>query len=127
MSMRTAAVAIAAAHAACTAVPAAAQDYPTRPIHLVVGFPAGSGADIGVRFVAEKLQEVSKARVVVENKPGAGSNIAIGLVAKAKPDGYTILMAASSAMACRTTSGVIWNCSASSGSVGGRPSRANRA
>lgn len=97
--MRTGAVAIAAAYAACMAVPTAAQDYPTRPIHMVVGFPAGSGADIGVRFVAEKLQEVSKARVVVENKPGAGSNIAIGLVAKAKPDGYTVLMAASSAMA----------------------------
>ncbi len=77
----------------------AQQDYPTRAIHLLVGFPAGSGADIGVRFIAERLQEVSKQRFIVENKPGAGSNIAIGLSAKARPDGYTVLMAASSAMA----------------------------
>ena len=74
-------------------------DYPARPVHLLVGFPAGSGADIGVRFVADRLQEVSGHRFIVENKPGAGSNIAIGLAAKARPDGYTILMAASSAMA----------------------------
>ena len=65
----------------------------------MVGFPAGSGADIGVRFVADRLHEVSKQRFIVENKPGAGSNIAIGLTAKARPDGYTVLMAASSAMA----------------------------
>jgi tripartite-type tricarboxylate transporter receptor subunit TctC len=75
------------------------QDYPTRPVHLMVGFPAGSGADIGVRFVADRLHEVSKQRFIVENKPGAGSNIAVGLTAKARPDGYTVLMAASSAMA----------------------------
>lgn len=77
----------------------AQQDYPSRPVHVLVGFPAGSGADIGVRFVADRLQEVSKHRFIVENKPGAGSNIAIGLAARAKPDGYTMLLAASSAMA----------------------------
>ena len=81
------------------APPAAAQDYPTRPIHVVVGFAAGSGADIGVRHVATRMAEIAKATVVVENKPGAGSNIAVGVVANAKPDGYTMLMAASSAMA----------------------------
>ena len=86
-------------HAVAASSAAAQSDYPSRPIHLLVGFPAGSGADIGVRFIAEKLQEVSKARVIVENKPGAGSNIAIGLTVNAKPDGYTMLMAASSAMA----------------------------
>ncbi len=87
--------------AAAAAVPSASaqQDYPVRPVHVLVGFPAGSGADIGVRFVAEKLQEVSGQRVIVENKPGAGSNIAIGIAARAKPDGYTVLLAASSAMA----------------------------
>ena len=78
---------------------AAAQDYPARPIHVVVGFAAGSGADIGVRHVATRMAEIAKATVVVENKPGAGSNIAVGVVANAKPDGYTMLMAASSAMA----------------------------
>ena len=90
-----AAVAVLAAFAPSVAQ----QGYPSRPIHLVVGFPAGSGADIGVRYVGEKLQEVSRNTVIVENKPGAGSNIAIGIVAKAKPDGYTVLLAASSAMA----------------------------
>ena len=82
------------------ALPATAQQtYPERPIHVMVGFPAGSGADIGVRVLAERLQDVSKQKVIVENKPGAGSNIAIGLVTKARPDGYMVLMAASSAMA----------------------------
>ena len=84
----------------CVGAPASAQQsYPSRPIHLVVGFPAGSGADIGARFIGEKLQEVSRATIVMENKPGAGSNIAIGQVVNAKPDGYTVLLAASSAMA----------------------------
>lgn len=77
----------------------AQQDYPTRPIHMLVGFPAGSGADLGVRAFAEKLQDVSRQRIIVENKPGAGSNIAIGIAVNARPDGYTVLMAASSAMA----------------------------
>ena len=80
--------------------PAAAQPaYPTRAIHLIVGFPAGSGADIGARWVAERLQEVIGSPVVLENKPGAASNIAIGLAANARPDGYTVLLAATSAMA----------------------------
>lgn len=81
------------------AVANAQSDFPSRPVRVVVGFPAGSGADIGVRFIAARLQEVSRATIVVENKPGAGSNIAIEQVARAKPDGYTLLFAASSAMA----------------------------
>ncbi|HEV2573067.1 MAG TPA: tripartite tricarboxylate transporter substrate binding protein [Beijerinckiaceae bacterium] len=77
----------------------AQQNYPSRPIHILLGFAAGSGADIGARFVSSELQKRAGQPVIIENRPGAGSNIAIGLAAKAKPDGYTLLLAASSAMA----------------------------
>jgi len=66
------------------------QQYPSRDIHIICGFPAGSGADIYARFFANKLAEISKATVVVENKPGAQGSIATSHVARAKPDGYTI-------------------------------------
>ena len=89
----TAAVAMAAAGMA------QAQDYPNRPLRVVIGFPAGSGADILGRHFTNKLQEFSGQPVVVENKPGANSNIAIGLVKNAKPDGYTMLFVANSNMA----------------------------
>ena len=78
---------------------AAAQDFPSRTIHVVIGFPAGSGADILGRFFTNKLQEASGQPVIVDNKPGANSNIAIGLVKNAKPDGYTMLFVANSNMA----------------------------
>ncbi|MDF2119748.1 tripartite tricarboxylate transporter substrate binding protein [Roseiarcaceae bacterium H3SJ34-1] len=87
------------AFALLTAPSAGAQTYPDRPVHLLIGFPAGSGADIGARFIGSQLQKASGQTVIVENKPGAGSNIAVALAAKAKPDGYTLLLAASSAMA----------------------------
>ena len=91
---------IALALALLTASSAGAQQaYPNRPIHLLIGFPAGSGADIGARFIGSQLQNASGQTVIVENKPGAGSNIAVALASKAKPDGYTLLLAASSAMA----------------------------
>jgi tripartite-type tricarboxylate transporter receptor subunit TctC len=73
-----------------------AEDYPTRPIRILVGFPAGSGADIVARYFASKMQEAARQTVVVENKPGANGNIAIGLAARAKPDGYTILFSSNS-------------------------------
>ncbi len=69
---------------------ARAEDYPSQDIRLVVGFPAGSGADVFVRFFAEKLRPISGRTVIVENKPGAASNIATQYVARSKPDGYTI-------------------------------------
>ncbi len=78
---------------------AAAQDYPIRPMRVVIGFPAGSGADILGRYFTAKLADLSGQAVIVENKPGANANIAISLVANAKPDGYTILFVASSNMA----------------------------
>jgi tripartite-type tricarboxylate transporter receptor subunit TctC len=79
--------------------PAVAQEYPARPIRTLIGFPAGSGADILCRYFTTKLGEASGATIVVENKPGANSNIAAGLVANAKPDGYTALFIANSNMA----------------------------
>lgn len=71
---------------------ALAQTYPARAIKLVIGFPPGGGVDINARLLAGKLTEILGVSVVVENKPGAGTNIANEHVAKAAPDGYTLLM-----------------------------------
>jgi len=72
--------------------PASAQNYPSKDIHVVVGFPAGSGADVYARYFANKLAVLSKQTVIVENKPGAQSSIATEYVARAKPDGYTLFI-----------------------------------
>lgn len=69
-----------------------AQTYPARPIKLVIGYPPGGGVDINARLLAGKLSELLGGSVVVENKPGAGTNIANDFVAKSAPDGYTLLM-----------------------------------
>jgi tripartite-type tricarboxylate transporter receptor subunit TctC len=71
---------------------AAAQAFPDRPIQLLVGFPPGGGVDIVARQLAEALSAQLGQRVVVENKAGAAGNIAMEAVARAKPDGYTLLM-----------------------------------
>ena len=71
-------------------VPALAQEYPSQDLHLMCGFPPGSGADVLVRYFGEKLRAVSGRNVIVENKPGANSNIATEYVARSKPDGYTL-------------------------------------
>jgi tripartite-type tricarboxylate transporter receptor subunit TctC len=71
-------------------------DWPTRAMQIYIGFPAGSGADILGRYFTNKIAEISGRPVVVENRPGANSNIAAGLVKNAKPDGYSILFIASS-------------------------------
>jgi tripartite-type tricarboxylate transporter receptor subunit TctC len=68
--------------------------YPNRPIKLIVPFTPGTGIDILARVVAPKLQERSKSAVVVENRPGASGNIGTEAVAKAPPDGYTLLVTA---------------------------------
>jgi tripartite-type tricarboxylate transporter receptor subunit TctC len=67
-----------------------AQAYPSQDIHVICGFPPGSGADVLVRFYAEKLRSVSGRNTIVENRVGANSNIATEYVARAKPDGYTL-------------------------------------
>ena len=78
--------------AAVTCAPASAQDYPTKPITLVVPFPAGGGNDALARLVAEKMSRALDRQVVVENRGGAGGTIATRAVAKTVPDGYTILL-----------------------------------
>jgi tripartite-type tricarboxylate transporter receptor subunit TctC len=71
---------------------ARAQAFPSRPVRFVVGFPAGGGADAATRIVAARLSELWGQQVVVENKGGAGGNIAYEMVSHASPDGYTMLL-----------------------------------
>src|SRR5262249_31913176 len=86
--------------ASLTASPAVAQvDYPIRPITIVVPFTAGGATDLLARMVAERLKSGLGATVVVENKPGAASTVGANYVAKAPPDGYTLLMATSTTLA----------------------------
>ena len=89
--MRCLAIAVAMA-AATYAAPAAAEDWPSKPIRIMVGFGAGGGTDVATRIIAEPLGEVLGQRIVVENKPGAGGTIAGDLVAKGTKDGYNALM-----------------------------------
>lgn len=74
------------------AVPAQAQTYPAREIRAVVGLPPGSGGDVIVRYYADKLSQLAGKPVIVENKPGMILSIGADAVAKAKPDGYTVLI-----------------------------------
>jgi tripartite-type tricarboxylate transporter receptor subunit TctC len=73
---------------------AQASDYPNAAVKIVVGFSAGGPTDLAARLVAAKLQEAFGQTFIVENRPGAGSNLASEIVAMAPPDGYTLLMAA---------------------------------
>jgi tripartite-type tricarboxylate transporter receptor subunit TctC len=72
---------------------ARAQSYPTRPVRIVVGFPPGGSTDIVARLLGQWLSERLGQPFLIENKPGAGSNIATEGVVRASPDGYTLLMA----------------------------------
>jgi tripartite-type tricarboxylate transporter receptor subunit TctC len=71
----------------------AAAAFPTRPVHLLVGYPAGGGSDLMARPLAQKLSERWGQQVVVENRPGVNGNLAVEAVARAAPDGYTLLLA----------------------------------
>jgi tripartite-type tricarboxylate transporter receptor subunit TctC len=71
---------------------AKAQEYPNKPIRMVVGFPPGGGTDVVARIIAPRLSELLGQSIVIENRPGATGTTAAGMVAKAAPDGYTIMM-----------------------------------
>jgi tripartite-type tricarboxylate transporter receptor subunit TctC len=74
---------------------ARAQIYPTRPVRLIVGFPAGGAADLFARLIGQVLSERLGQPFIIENRPGAGSNVATEAVVRAPPDGYTLLQIAS--------------------------------
>ena len=78
---------------ACTSCAALAQAYPARPIRVLIPFPAGSAADIIVRAMEPQMREKLGQSLVIDNRGGAGGNIAADLTAKSAPDGYTIMMA----------------------------------
>jgi tripartite-type tricarboxylate transporter receptor subunit TctC len=78
---------------AILAQPARADDYPTRPVRLIVGFAAGSSGDVIARIVAHKLSELLNQNVIVEDKPGASSMVATDYVARSANDGYTLMFA----------------------------------
>lgn len=81
--------------AGCTAIltqPVAAADYPTRSVHIIVGYPAGGSTDIVARLIGNWLSVKLGQQFIVENRPGAGNNIGTEAVAKAAPDGYTMLL-----------------------------------
>src|SRR5687767_12566226 len=83
--------------ASAASVQAIAQhDYPNRPVKVLVGTPAGSSTDISARILTEGLQQKLGASFVVENRPGAATNLAAGAVARAERDGYTLLWASNS-------------------------------
>lgn len=88
--------AVAASLLAIVAGAAHAQTWPTKPITLVVTYPAGGGADTMARLIAPKLGEALGQPVIIENKPGASGQIGASAVAKAAPDGYTLMLDASS-------------------------------
>ena len=84
---------------ASLSVPAFGQPYPSRPVKIVVSFPPGTTPDTVARVVAPKLQESLGQPVVVENRAGAGGNVAVDAVAKSAPDGYTLVVSTNAALA----------------------------
>jgi tripartite-type tricarboxylate transporter receptor subunit TctC len=89
---------LAAGAAALPAMPciARADAYPTKPVHLIAGYPAGGPTDIRARLVGRFLSERLGQQFIIENRPGAASNIGTEAVVRASPDGYTLLFATTS-------------------------------
>src|SRR2546423_106061 len=82
------------------ALPAArAQPYPSQDVNFVCGFAAGSGADVMVRYLADKMRPLMNRTIIVQNKPGALGNIAAELVARSKPDGHTMYITGGNSVA----------------------------
>ena len=82
---------------------AAAQDYPTRPITLVVPYAAGGGNDVMARIVADKMSRTLGQQIVIDNRAGAGGSMATRAVAKAAPDGYTLVLGGTGTLAINPT------------------------
>src|SRR5918996_1422064 len=82
---------------------AQAQDYPNRPITLVVPYAAGGGNDVMARIVGEKMSKTLGQQVVIDNRPGAGGALATRQVAKAAPDGYTLVIGGTGSLAVNPT------------------------
>jgi len=85
--------------AAVSGSAAAQQPYPSQDIHVINGYPAGSGSDVIVRYFTEKLRRLAGRAIIVENKPGANGSIATEYVARARPDGYVTLLHAGGGIA----------------------------
>jgi tripartite-type tricarboxylate transporter receptor subunit TctC len=88
-----------AALAMLAAAPAGAQQYPSRPVTIVVPFAAGGGSDLLARLVAQKLEEKLGKPFIIENRPGAGTTLAAMQAVRSTPDGYTLMQATSTTMA----------------------------
>src|SRR3954464_5632608 len=99
MRMGISALAVLTAFFTALALPAQAQQYPTRPVTIVVPFAAGGGSDLLARLVAQKLEEKLGKPFIIENRPGAGTTLAAMQTVRAAPDGYTLMQATSSTMA----------------------------
>src|SRR5687767_5816208 len=84
--------------AACALAPAlsVAQSYPTKPVRMIVGFPPGGSTDIMARLISPGLSEAFKQQFIIDNRPGANSNIGAELAARAPADGYTLLVVSAS-------------------------------
>lgn len=91
LSIRKLLTAVVAA-ALLTALPARADDYPSRPITIIVPFPAGGSSDIVMRLVSQKVSESIKQPIIIENRPGGAGNVAAVVVKNAQPDGYLLMM-----------------------------------
>ena len=103
----------AAAGLALPALHAQAQEYPSRPIRLIIGFPPGGSNDVTARILQARLQELLGQPIVIENRPGANATLAAEYVARSTPDGYTLYLASSSPLviAPHTSAHVAYNTS----------------
>ena len=87
----------------CLALPAVAADYPDHPVRMIVPFTPAGATDLLARLVGERLAEKLGQAVIIDNRPGAGANLGAGLAARARPDGYTLLMGPASVYAISAT------------------------